>query len=33
VHAAGEDNEAVFGELLGLSSAAIKDLTEREVLR
>ena len=33
VHSAGEDNEAVFGELLGLSSAAIKDLTEREVLR
>lgn len=30
---AGEDNEAVFGELLGLSSAQIKDLTEREVLR
>ena len=33
VHSAGEDNEAVFGELLGLSSETIKDLTEREVLR
>ena len=33
VHTAGEDNEAVFGELLGLSIAQIKDLTEREVLR
>jgi benzylsuccinate CoA-transferase BbsF subunit len=33
VHTAGEDNEAVFGDLLGLSSARIKDLTEREVLR
>jgi benzylsuccinate CoA-transferase BbsF subunit len=32
-HSAGEDNEAVFGELLGLSSEQIKDLTEREVLR
>ena len=32
-HSAGEDNEAVFGELLGISSAQIKDLTEREVLR
>jgi len=33
VHTAGEDNEAVFGELLGLSSAQIKDLADREVLR
>jgi benzylsuccinate CoA-transferase BbsF subunit len=33
VHQAGEDNEAVFGELLGMSAAQIKDLTEREVLR
>jgi crotonobetainyl-CoA:carnitine CoA-transferase CaiB-like acyl-CoA transferase len=33
VHTAGEDNEAVFGELLGLPTDAIKDLTEREVLR
>ena len=33
VHTAGEDNEAVFGELLGLSKKKIKDLTEREVLR
>jgi crotonobetainyl-CoA:carnitine CoA-transferase CaiB-like acyl-CoA transferase len=32
-HSAGEDNEAVFGELLGLSGAQIKELTEREVLR
>jgi crotonobetainyl-CoA:carnitine CoA-transferase CaiB-like acyl-CoA transferase len=32
-HSAGEDNEAVFGELLGLSSGQIKELTEREVLR
>jgi crotonobetainyl-CoA:carnitine CoA-transferase CaiB-like acyl-CoA transferase len=32
-HSAGDDNEAVFGELLGLSSAQIKELTEREVLR
>jgi len=31
-HGAGEDNEAVFGEL-GLSSEAIRDLTERKVLR
>jgi benzylsuccinate CoA-transferase BbsF subunit len=30
---AGDDNEAVFGELLGLSKAQIADLTEREVLR
>lgn len=33
VHQAGEDNEAVLGELLGLSTVQIKDLTEREVLR
>ena len=32
-HTAGEDNEAVFGELLGLSSAQIKDLADRDVLR
>ncbi|HSF58470.1 MAG TPA: CoA transferase, partial [Candidatus Binatia bacterium] len=32
-HTAGEDNEAVFGELLGLSSAHIRELTEWEVLR
>ena len=32
-HTAGEDNESVFGELLGLSSAQIKDLADREVLR
>jgi benzylsuccinate CoA-transferase BbsF subunit len=33
VHTAGEDNEAVLGELLGMSTAQIKDLTERQVLR
>jgi len=32
-HSAGEDNEAVFGELLQLSTEAIKDLQERDVLR
>lgn len=32
-HVAGEDNETVLGELLGLSSEAIRDLTERKVLR
>jgi hypothetical protein len=32
-HTAGEDNETVFGELLGLSGAQIRELTEREVLR
>lgn len=32
-HVAGEDNEAVFGELLGLSTGQIKELVEREVLR
>ena len=32
-HTAGEDNEAVFGELLGLSSAQINDLADRQVLR
>jgi len=32
-HAAGEDNEAVLGEILGLSSAEITDLVERKVLR
>lgn len=32
-HLAGEDNETVFGELLGLSSAQIKELVQREVLR
>jgi len=33
IHTAGEDNETVFGELLGLSTEKIKELTEREVLR
>ena len=32
-HSAGEDNEAVFGKLLEMSSAQLKDLTAREVLR
>jgi crotonobetainyl-CoA:carnitine CoA-transferase CaiB-like acyl-CoA transferase len=32
-HQAGDDNETVFGELLGLSKAQITELTEREVLR
>jgi crotonobetainyl-CoA:carnitine CoA-transferase CaiB-like acyl-CoA transferase len=32
-HQAGDDNEAVLGELLGLSKARIAELTEREVLR
>ena len=32
-HVAGEDNETVLGELLGLSSEAIRDLAERKVLR
>ena len=32
-HVAGEDNETVLGELLGLSSDAIRDLVERKVLR
>jgi crotonobetainyl-CoA:carnitine CoA-transferase CaiB-like acyl-CoA transferase len=32
-HQAGDDNEAVFGELLGLSSEKINELKEQEVLR
>jgi crotonobetainyl-CoA:carnitine CoA-transferase CaiB-like acyl-CoA transferase len=32
-HSAGEDNEAVFGELLGMSTETIAALKEREVLR
>jgi crotonobetainyl-CoA:carnitine CoA-transferase CaiB-like acyl-CoA transferase len=32
-HSAGEDNEAVFGELLGMASTQLKDLTAREILR
>ena len=31
-HSPGQDNEAVFGELLGMSTAKIKELGEREVL-
>jgi hypothetical protein len=29
----GQDNEYVFGDLLGMSSAEIADLTERGVIR
>jgi crotonobetainyl-CoA:carnitine CoA-transferase CaiB-like acyl-CoA transferase len=32
-HQAGDDNEAVFGELLGLSIETINELKERDVLR
>jgi crotonobetainyl-CoA:carnitine CoA-transferase CaiB-like acyl-CoA transferase len=32
-HLAGEDNEAVFGELLGLSKEKIAEMTEQGVLR
>jgi crotonobetainyl-CoA:carnitine CoA-transferase CaiB-like acyl-CoA transferase len=32
-HTAGEDNEAVLGELLGMSTETITELKEREVLR
>jgi benzylsuccinate CoA-transferase BbsF subunit len=32
-HGPGEDNEAVFGELLGLSQATVRELTARDVLR
>ena len=32
-HAAGEDNEAVLGDLLGMSGDQIRDLVERQVLR
>ncbi|HSE86212.1 MAG TPA: CoA transferase, partial [Candidatus Binatia bacterium] len=32
-HSAGEDNEAVFGELLGMSKETITGLKAREVLR
>jgi crotonobetainyl-CoA:carnitine CoA-transferase CaiB-like acyl-CoA transferase len=32
-HTAGEDNEAVLGKLLGMSTATITELKEREVLR
>jgi crotonobetainyl-CoA:carnitine CoA-transferase CaiB-like acyl-CoA transferase len=32
-HRAGEDNEAVLGEILGMSVEQIRDLTERQVLR
>jgi crotonobetainyl-CoA:carnitine CoA-transferase CaiB-like acyl-CoA transferase len=32
-HTAGQDNETVLGEILGMSSAAIADLAERQVLR
>lgn len=32
-HVAGEDNEIVLGELLGMSNAEIHDLVERQVLK
>ena len=32
-HVAGEDNETVLGEILGMSREEIHDLTERQVLR
>ena len=32
-HLAGEDNEAVFGELLGMSQAQIKEMTEQGILK
>ena len=32
-HVAGEDNENVLGEVLGMSREEIRDLTERQVLR
>jgi len=32
-HVAGEDNEAVLGDILGLSGEQIRDLAERQVLR
>jgi crotonobetainyl-CoA:carnitine CoA-transferase CaiB-like acyl-CoA transferase len=32
-HVAGEDNESVLGEMLGMSSEEIRDLAERQVLR
>ncbi len=32
-HVAGQDNETVLGELLGMSSAEIRDLRERQVLK
>jgi benzylsuccinate CoA-transferase BbsF subunit len=32
-HLAGEDNEAVLGEILGMSSEQIADLKQREALR
>ncbi len=32
-HVAGEDNETVLGEILGMSSAEIQDLVERQVLK
>jgi hypothetical protein len=32
-HVAGQDNETVLEEILGMSSAEIGDLVERQVLR
>ena len=33
LHVAGEDNEAVLGELLGVSAEDIHELYDRKVLR
>ena len=32
-HTAGQDNDAVLGEILGLSKAEIRDLTDRQVVK
>jgi hypothetical protein len=32
-HVAGQDNEAVLSQILGMSRAEILDLSERQVLR
>ena len=32
-HTAGQDHEAVLGEILGMSSEEIRDLTDRQVLK
>ena len=32
-HIAGQDNDAVFGEILGLSETEIRDLTDRQILQ
>jgi hypothetical protein len=32
-HIAGQDNDAVLGEILGLSKADIRDLVDRQVVQ